>query len=226
MSEENKQLTTESFQKLADLAKSCKDLLEGATNEQRNAVADVLARAVPSASPPGWSKSSVASYYREKYALEVKILLDKIKLDREHDHKIRSNQFRTSRKTYYQKLTQGWLYLIDRLDPSGEYKELRKNICLKREKDGIRFKWALNEADDIELEAVEPEHKRDLWRTELQDFLNNVAIKDGQVLELNNLDLNTSELVEIQQLIDTIEGFYLLKLTKNRVQIAKQIQIP
>lgn len=74
--------------------------------------------------PPGWSRKSNAPYYKEAYALQVKVWIDKMIQTKEalffsFDQWCVNGM---SRQTFYNRLNQSVRYLLDYLDPTLEYK--------------------------------------------------------------------------------------------------------
>jgi len=176
--------------------------------------------------PSTWSRRANAPYYRQRHALEVKHILDEMILARESgDRKPRLIKYADYQEiapvTLYLKINQAMLYLLDKLDPDGVYKEFREIIHISRARGtngGIVISYNQGEDDKplvaratsheehVAVEAPpksteptpEPKKPED-WKATLHAFVEKADV--GQQLKLNNLNLTADDGEYIKSMI-------------------------
>lgn len=165
--------------------------------------------------PKTWSRRANAPYYRERYALEVRHVLDDMMLsaslgDRESRVVKYADYPEISHVTLYLKINQAMLYLIDKLDtPDKTYANFREMISISRIRSvGIKFTFVAGEdkpmnalrisspaiptPTSIELQSKEstPPSKVN-WKEQLLAFIDKAEV--GQNLKINNLSLTMED---------------------------------
>lgn len=160
--------------------------------------------------PKCWSKNSNAPYYQEKYALQIKVLVDWMVANKEPVC-LRYEDFDgISRNTLLQRCSQSFTYLIEKMDSTGFYKALRCKISMKKEESGIAlyFKEAKNVKDELLFHPIKEQEKQSEWKHKLQDFLDNE--KEGIPFKLEGLNLSDEEIFETES---SLQGLTNLKFS-------------
>jgi len=86
-----------------------------------------------------WSTLTNAPYYKEKFALELKIVLDEMLTILESGHSFVCKVYQYKHfsnytpSTIYARIIQSKMFLLDKLDPIGKYKLFLENVEIKRE---------------------------------------------------------------------------------------------
>lgn len=171
--------------------------------------------------PASWSRRANAPYYRERYALEVKHILDEMILSGENGDKeprlIKYTDYpEISHTTLYLKINQAMLYLLEKMDTEDKmYAAFRQIISISRVR-SIGIKFAYNhEVTDKPLSAFKissshiPQEKPKVverkdanlvpdkpaltqdWKATLHAFVEKAEV--GQTLKLNGLSLTMED---------------------------------
>lgn len=146
--------------------------------------------------PQGYSKRSNTPYYKIKFALEAKSILDEM-LDKGKDKDIRYDDHREySRNTIYLRFTQGLAFLLDNLDPDDKYKIFMDFVAVTKERNiGIRLSMhGEHTAKRKSLRATDVLTPEELmsWRHQVEDFLENAP--EGAEFTKKGLCLTHSEI--------------------------------
>lgn len=188
-------------------------------SEEDQEKAKRLIAQIPLASlrPESYGNFSVASYYKPRYAKELKAYLNKFLAAQGKDLFFNCAKFKLSKRTLVTKWTQAWQYLIDH---EGEiYANLRKKIEIRRELSGIRFRWKDETELMDEAELLTPKAAKTPWREQLYEFLNKAA--DQDLLEIKNLKLNDIEISSIVTAIGSLLNFHLLKINRKNICVCR-----
>jgi hypothetical protein len=143
-----------------------------------------------------WSKLANAPYYRKRYALELKAVVDDM-LQKGCDKEYRYDDYvDLSHKTIYLRLNQAKLFLLDELDPDLFYKENFQRISITQEKTGVRLSL-MKEITSMAPVDVGLDEKKSEWQDKITKYLETAKIGDAP-LRIDKLSL-TAEEVEIQK---------------------------
>jgi hypothetical protein len=150
------------------------------------------------------------TYYREKYALELIPILDRM-IEEGRSVEFRYTDFDGfAPNSVYMRLYHGWRYLIDHLDTDDrKYAKLRRRVELQKRRFSIIFRLDHRlalvdiphhklEDEDMEMEDEVTTREVDKrWKDKLEEFLDQA--QPGQKLELKNLRLSNEEIQETKQ---------------------------
>jgi hypothetical protein len=178
--------------------------------------------------PKGWKPSSTASYYKKEYAVEIKIYIDKILENPDHDIRISHILARRSVKTVLQRLTQGWLYLIQNMDTEdGKYAKARELIEIRKDYNaegkliGLRLvhtgRAKIRDFQPLDGEIVPKVEIKNEWKNDLEEFMENSV--DGEKFSRDKLDLSEADMEYIMRSFARLNNFHVVKLTKSKVEI-------
>jgi hypothetical protein len=178
--------------------------------------------------PSEWSKRTNAPYYRERFALELKHIIDEMIIEQANgeftDRQFFYSDFPTQSQTsLYLKINQSKLYLLDNLDFEGKYARFFEGVSISRERGkGIRIGY---NRDMTAVGILPSAHKVNeksadviSWKDRMQDFLDNS--EPGQELELKRLSLTNDEVQELNYQLGEIVSI-LFKVTNNRIWITR-----
>lgn len=169
---------------------------------------DYLKRNKSLMAPEKWSTLSNATYYREKFARELKPVLDAMIEDRKN-RIFRYSSYRSMQpSTLRLRIDQAWRYLSTFLDPDGKYKALRKEVDLRKGENGI-VAWIIEEGvvepmrADL-LSVADDTGKGRSWRDDLETFLNEAP--EGDKLVIKNIDLLEDDRVHLETTLHGLEN--------------------
>ena len=196
--------------------------------------------------PRGWTLGTIAPYYTAKNALELKIVLDAMFVDKTSDRKFLFKDFKLSRSSLYAKITQSWKYLNERLDRTGRYQFMKDSTKIKRDADGIAIRWKHNIGftEDVDIAALpavsieriakevmdEEDTTEQLrgsaqkkasfdWRRALDEYLD--TAEDNAVFFAKNLNLSEAQQDGIRASMIELDEFHIIKLHKDQIKIFK-----
>lgn len=211
-----KQLSDEAIAQL-------RDLFNRVPNDRRKEIFEE-----PNKRPTNWSRKSNAPYYKERYALQLRSVLDE--MIQEHYKNIHTTRYfyykeaNLSKNSMYLMIRQSLMFLLDQMDPDRVYKRFSELIKIEKEETGIRISYC----DDIEQLADSPLNKvvviEDQTEQEItvqariEEFLENA--KPGEKFELTRLQLD-NEIVEnlrlsVSQLKDIVAS-----ITRTNIRLIK-----
>lgn len=224
------QLTEEELKEVQKAAGILAQSFDTLTSEQRKELISVLGMGTldPHLVPPDWSPYANAPYYKKKYAINIKIILDKMweeSVQAEHDKMkckdwlVEASKFRISVRSLIMRFNQAFLYLVHHMDtPDRHYKQMREEIVISKEGHSVRFRW--KEKVRVSIDAVPVDDRGTMeWKQELEDFIE--TAKEGGCLVLKNRALDRDNLMYIQKSLVGIKGFYVLQLETNMVRILR-----
>lgn len=169
--------------------------------------------------PPNTSRTSNFSYYRKIFALEVKLVVDKMiedKQDREWKYAAFPNY---SHSTVYQRVYQGMRYLCDELDFDGRYGEFRQMVVLTKEKTGIRLSFIREklEGKAFDADVITDEDRIADWEKQVNEFLEDST---RQTLHLKKLNLSHEQVTLLTSSFEGLEGINAI-VTDREIKIVK-----
>ena len=211
-----------SHQKIIEAAATLKQALLDAPD--KDALLNVLKKTLDPTS--SWDNKSTAPYFKERYGLFVRDILDLMAAQPNEDRILLKSSFRNLTKVSISLLiNQGWLWLRKNADPDGKYSQLRQQIEVQTVSNGVRLTWKKDSitkkdlSQDINEISIPVAKKADSikWKDDLTEFLEKA--EENQVFDEKRLHLEDEDLAWIKQMIESSEGFYLIDLTSSRVKI-------
>jgi len=168
-----------------------------------------------SALPNRYKTGSSVPYFKEKYAQQIKVVVDKIAADPEHKSLlIDALSLNTQKSSLQQRVFQSLLYLEQRLDPDGKYAELRKNFSVKKHPRGIIIEW---KRDSLLTESIGTPIEQPTWREQLETFIESSV--QGATLDIP-LEADEEEMEELRQtLADVADKFVPLCISNKRLVV-------
>jgi hypothetical protein len=129
--------------------------------------------------PQGWSRKSNATYYKEKYAKQLKEVADEMingsgtKCFR---YKVWCNEETgMTENTLYTRINQSIRYLIDFMDDKEHiYANWYENVNITRERNVgvvIKFIVGMSDSTSFKPEEVQPKENTPLWRSQMDNWL-------------------------------------------------------
>jgi len=150
--------------------------------------------------PKNWGRRTNAPYFRERYALELKAILDGMMLEYQHDtHSPKIFRYidypELSHNSLYLKINQSKLYLIEFLDSEKIYSRFLQLLLIKRYRNkGIVLEYA----DDAKKKSTTPLHASGFAPAELKvkQHLTSTQAKEDSLSSIDapvNPKVETSE---------------------------------
>jgi hypothetical protein len=182
--------------------------------------------------PKGWRPGSTASYYKESAAKDLQVVLDSMiaetpdAVGKLKDRFLNRRVLNLNKATLYQKITQGWLYLIEHMDPEGVYKNLRLECEVQREHEGVRIARKANMqtksiaatlAASATLDGASQTGSVVNWRSALEEFI--VNAKEDDVFNMDGLTLDDEDIQNIKSMLITIPGMNVIALNERRIKL-------
>lgn len=172
--------------------------------------------------PRGWSKKSRSPYYTEECAYNMKEIFDSMIQDGKRRVMYFKDYPKVREETLLQKVNQGKLYLLQRLDPDGKYAQFCAKLFIRHRRGiGLIFDLSrpiaklitspLMENDEIEIVEL---------REDINNFLSEGKI--GEKLERIGLSLSPENLEEIENMLEGVPNI-LSKVTLNSIKIIKHL---
>lgn len=181
----------------SELVKSIQDLL------QIPAIRKSITTAKPVVKPPNYSRRSNASYYKEKYALELKSVLDAMALDREsREYKYKDSKM--TRNSLYIRVNYSLRYLLDFLDPDGTYKKLSEEIKIHRDSTGVKLEFINAPGEEFKPTRILDAEGKKTFQEILDDWLENSP--EGAVFQQDKLSLSDEEVLNLKATLGVLDN--------------------
>lgn len=195
------------------LAKSFSDILANSPSLRKQIITGEKPR------PKNWSRKANAPYYKERFALQFKQVLDEMlvdKLDVEYKFSDFPNLSRTS---LYLMVNQSKLYLLEQLDPNGQYAAFCQCVVITKEKTGIRISLCRDVRDGGNYRPSKVVPKDCKWRDDMEDFL---ASDDPEkkIFVMDKLSLNPDEVAELEATLGVLDNI-VFNITGDKIKIVK-----
>lgn len=171
--------------------------------------------------PRGWRPTSNSPYYKERFGLEFKAVLDAMMVDSK-DREYRYKDFTTmSHKSLYLRVNQSKLYLLEELDPDKQYARFCEMTTITRETTGIRISLCrdMREGAPSFVPSIVESDDSYLWKDSMQDFLNDPE-KRG-VWEQCNLSLSQDEIDTWSLSLNGLAGIAAI-VRSDKIKIVKE----
>lgn len=176
--------------------------------------------------PRGWTGSSNAPYYKEKHAMLVKPIIDKM-IETGKPQLIQYSDCGYTWHTLNTLLNQGWLWLIDNLDTpeNPAYQTWRNKVVINKTPNGaaLYIKKDKTEEELKPLSSVEigDSLESSKWRTELQDFLDN-SPAGSKPKKWSGLNLTVEEQSDLDLSLSGLKDTIVYVIKANELIIAKK----
>lgn len=208
LTEASIQILRSRLQQFEDLPEDEKELLKGLFLEGPN-------------KKRRWRDSTVATYYKEAYAKQLKIQLDLMEADPEKLSYLWDNfKMGLSRKSLIQRLQQSWLYLIDNLDtPDQKYLKLRGMVQIRKHPKGVVLEWRMSKISvDLTATPITPEKLLDRkeWKAQVDKFLE--TSKKGEVLDIK-VTLIQEDISWLKEYLFKDDRIVEMNISKHRIYL-------
>lgn len=180
--------------------------------------------------PAGWSRKAVSSYYRLKFALEIKSVIDQMVKDGEdkiyYYSKFCKHPYKFSPNTLYSYVYQALRFLktetIEGIDRAYYLSIIDKVVTTRDPGVGVRMSFHGDiAASDVDMAPSEVVKKSEQGR--LQDkittWIEEASI--GDKLEIPKLGLTDLEIAGIQESLAGTENFLIADISTSRIKIRK-----
>jgi len=169
--------------------------------------------------PAGQSKSTIQPYYKERFALEMKSIIETVEQMGQDAIILYADYPDLSKLSVYLRVNQGFRFLVDNLDfdPPNRFRALKDKLKITREKAGIRISFT-RLTTDKPLTAKKVIAKEDnlAWQDKLEEFLGNS--KPGDTFEQNDLSLTQEQIDTLEISMSQLENF-LCKISPTNIKI-------
>lgn len=198
--------------------------------ELKKELADSTAKPKAVTKPSGWGRQVVSPYYREKFALEVKGVIDSMSEDGEdriyYYEKFSKQPLKFSPDTLYTYVYQALRFLknedIHGIDKE-YYAKLLDRIVTKREKGvGVRLSFHTDIPAayvDIAPDVVEKKSSVQRLRDQVEEWMGHAALDDR--LEVTRLALSPLEIDELKEMLAGTESWLAASITTKYIKLQK-----
>lgn len=191
----------------------------------QNAVVD----AIVTNRPAGWGRRSIAPYFKEKYGLEMKKVIDDMMQDGQpvlFEYEEFQRKFGQSPETLYLRINQSLRYLMEKLDDSdktyGRFVE-RLHVFKKR-RVGIIMELAPTLTGDTKFDLtpkkIEPTTSEPKWKEELQQYLETAQPGAAPFLR-EKLCLNPEEIQQVKDSLAPLGNSVLHSVTSYSIKVIR-----
>lgn len=151
---------------------------------------------VPSKNKPqGWSRRSNAPYFKEEYALQMKLELDKMMVDQQDRVYHYDKWPHMTPNSVYLRINQSLRYLTTFLDPNGIYARFLQSVSVKRKRGyGVEMKFIshLLGTNEFSPQSVVPSAETPRWKQRIEEWLER-SEPGSEPLIIENLMLTLEE---------------------------------
>lgn len=165
-------------------------------------------------------------YYKERFALEYKVVLDD--MISEHDNGVKEDRMYWYRdfvdlrpSTLYLRITQAKQFLLDNMDPEGKYARFCELLATKIERGkGIRLFYARDVVNGSFFRPTKVVVKEEshTYKDRVHEFLENAL--SGEKLNIEKLVLSEEEIQTLDASLVILENI-IYKITHKTIFIAK-----
>lgn len=185
--------------------------------EKRKKLVDLIA----GERPRQWKTSTNSPYYKARYALELKQILDAM-IEKRDDMEYTYADFPNMSKTsLYLRVNQAKKFLIVELDPDKKYYDFLNIVAITREKTGVRLSIPddLREPGSIyQGRVVSPKSENNVWKDELDAWLETSL--PGQVFLKKKLSLSEDDIKTLEASLMPLKDV-IYSITYNTIKVVK-----
>lgn len=177
--------------------------------------------------PVGWSRKSQATYYKERYALELKKVLDDMMVSNKEfvfGYAWFEKTFGLGKDSLYLRVYQSMRYLLEKLDPDGKYKTFwETKIEMHRERGkGVtlrfRHEYQTGGPEFVPTEVM-PQVEEPKWKQRMKAWLES---DDETPFSQNNIILSPEEITELEIQLSALGDSILSSITAHSVKLIKR----
>ncbi len=210
-----------SKEQLIELLKAFQELVKSPDGKKllRNPLKELAPQQITDSSMLGKRALSMP-YYKERFGLELKQTADAMLSDGKN-RVYRYRDFKhLSKSSLYLRISQGLMYLVDKLDTiENKYKTLANNIELKKMDDGVHLEFIEKLGEAQIAEDIEAPIKDREWKIKLEDFLTNGKVNTK--LTLKELNLDEEDIEEANQILFGLEDQLMFRISKTEILVVK-----
>lgn len=152
--------------------------------------------------------STILPYYNERQAKDVRTIISEVLKGKIVSYSARELKV----GTVYNKFQQGKQYLLEHMDPTGEWAQRVERICLERKEHGILVKLKI--CPDIDIQVYD-----DSWKKDLEAFLDGRDM--NSTFERTGLTFPLEDLRWAEGLLKPREAEFVWNLAANEVFVAR-----
>ncbi len=161
--------------------------------------------------PSGWGRRSQAPYFKEVFAKQIKIDIDKM-IDNGNPLLYRyslhcNKETGVSKGTLYSRIYQSIRYLLEHMDADKRYRKWADTVRLKRESPGIVIRYITGLSDQTKTgfaaEEILPRDHIPKWRLLMEEWLEGTSVKPFCI---EGLVLTAEEITELRQQLSRLDG--------------------
>ncbi len=177
--------------------------------------------------PLGWSRKSQATYYKERYALELKGVLDDMMATNKEfcfGYEWFQKTFGLGKDSLYLRVYQSMRYLIEKLDPDKIYQKFwEEKIDMHRERGKgvtLRFKKEFQVGGPSFIPSeVMPQSEDPKWRQSMNVWLES---NDTSTFQQNNIILSPEEIAALEIQLDALGDSIMSSITAHSIKLIKR----
>jgi hypothetical protein len=178
--------------------------------------------------PVGWSKKSVCTYYKHKYGLEARGVLDEMMRTKEpviYEYDYFANVHGINPDSLYQRVNTSIRYVVDRMDTDdhkyGRFNEMIK-VSRDRKRKGVVIEilpqFLENYTSDFKPRAFESKVEAPKWRQLVEDYLQNG--ETGVPFYKDRLCLTTDEITQLKTQFSQLKNVISV-VTSSSIKLCK-----
>lgn len=190
------------------------------TDKRKEFLKDLTASSIKR--PPTHSKASNSPYYKERFALEMKCVLDEMMIDNHPRTYKYSQHSHLSTNSVYLYVNSSLKYVLDNLDSDGKYKQFRERLVINRvAKVGVVLS-ILRESSFKPCKTTNnaTEHK---WINQMNEWLENGKINTKFVAK--NIIITPERRFELEATLAPLENIHY-NISDDEITIRKFNPIP
>jgi len=176
--------------------------------------------------PLGWSRKSQATYYKERYALELKKVLDGMIANNKEfcfGYSWFESTFGLGKDSLYLRVYQSMRFLLEKLDPDGTYRKFwNEKIEMHRERGKgvtLRFKKEFQTGGPVfEPTEVIPESEEPKWKQKMNVWLES---DDMTPFSQNSIILSPEEIASLEIQLSALGDRILSSITAHSIKLVK-----
>lgn len=152
------------------------------------------------AKPRGWSRRSNAPYFKECYAIQLRVEIDKMIEDGQNRVYMYDQWPHMTPTSVYLRINQGLRYLTTFMDPDGKYGKFLERVAITRKRNyGVELKLITDTTGvkDFAPQQVVPSTETPRWKQRIEDWLEK-SEPGGEPFVLTNLMLSPDEVRELK----------------------------
>lgn len=169
-----------------------------------------------------WMSRRTGTYYKKHFADELIPVLESM-LEEGDDPKPREFRYskfpRYTKKTLLTKISQSWMFLRDKMDPTGKYRKLWDITQLTPRATGILLHYIHTKAvEPMQADVVDDVKITFKWKEEMEKFLEEGQV--GEKFQKTGLSLTQEQQDDIKNSFVGLEGVHV-SVSETTVKVLK-----